>query len=347
MLRGIPTNADYLATAKILHKDAWPQIADVLWHEMMDKSQIWFTPDVESEEREREKESAKLSMLSAVIVAFTGFEHLLRAEVVKNNPYLLIVRHPKEWAGSGKDFSEVNSIEAEHLPQLVNEVSGNSLSPALIDKYQAVRKLRNRAVHSHDGLDPKAAAKVGRLLLELYAWSSHRKCGWLDLLREDDGRLKNWAGLHPDSSAVYDEFHQRLKNFACVEALCTSAAERATFLGLFRNHGKASRRYLCPGCNMDWKDLSYYHWKPEPSVRPAQLLCGPDGWRPLLHCHSCQFDWPVSRRKCTTPSCKGDVIIDSADAMWQVLFRSIGWDGEYVCMTCGRGQDDRPPAARR
>lgn len=343
MLKGIPAHTDYVATAKILHRDAWSKICDVLWHEIMEYDDGWRIPNLETDERDRERADATLSMLSAVILAFTGFEHLLRAEVVKFNPYLLIVRHPKEWAATAtpKDFCDINSIEAKYLPRLVNEVSGNPLSPGLIDKYQEVRSLRNRAVHSHNGLDglgPQAARQIGRLLLELYVWASHgqSQTAWLDLLREDNSRLHEWVEHHPNASVIYDEFHRRLVNFACVEALCTSAKEKAEFLGLFLYRSDASRRYYCPGCCMGWSGLDYAHLKP--GVRPAQLKCDPEGW-PFLYCHSCQISWPVIRRACTASPCRGDVMVERKHPRFVYLFPRIDFHGNCVCMTCMSGQD--------
>ena len=357
LFENVPTKTDYETSARILHFDAWPAVRNALWTlppiEVVSSVEPDHIPqfrDVELPESDtswnidyevmwsRHEEQQRYSSLSSIILAMTGFEHILRASITQVNPLLLLATRPKDWPKRpDRDFLELTSLDSEELPTLVNAISQHLLPTDAVDNYHQLRKLRNRAIHTHNAFDKGAPELIARLLLRIYAWHYKAANAWLSRLVETSAFHQADVSVIPSSL-----FREWIENFVTLEGVCRTNDEKMEDLGLrasdtgFRG---LARRYVCPYCcvhteNGNGHVLVFV-------AKPAQISAERKN---ALFCHSCLHEYPVVREKCrrgllgdSGKSCQGDVQFaynnihpyPTMEPPWRTPFNP-----ERFCLTC-------------
>ena len=145
----LPTKQQYDFEAFLLIGSALKLVFDVVKSksEAIDAG-ISIDDDVDTKAYEA---ACQHQLKNALVFAQQAYEMYLRGVVCEISPYLL-VPDQQGWikkAGSGDvRFSEVRSVQAAELPNLINAVSKDRLEDATISIFGKLRELRNRLVHA-------------------------------------------------------------------------------------------------------------------------------------------------------------------------------------------------------
>lgn len=231
---------------------------------------------------------------------------------------MLLLRNESKFSTTPKDidFAEFRTLDAVELPGAVNSFCKCHLSDNFIKSYNLIRSLRNQIAHlgrSNKAFDPDELLHI-LIFQYLELWAERL---WLN------DRVK--FASQTRASFFYDYKYASPHMHVMNELRRTfSILTKSEFKKLF-GHTKSVRRYRCHSC-IDEASMRYADFDAN-DCKTAFL--NEEGTS--LHCAMCGHIYKVSRAKCDSPECKGNVIGDNAD-------RYAG-----MCHTCGEPQETIVP----
>jgi hypothetical protein len=203
------------------------------------------------------------------------------------------------------EFSQFKTIDAIHLPKVLNAVSAQKLSERFQTHYDDLRNLRNRLMHSV-GRAPIEGPDFYRIVLRSFKYLEPGR-PWLKerqayLERNEDAVL--YSGDAGDYVLIKEAVRviESLKPSDCVDLL---------------GFDRRKRRYLCPSCEAT---LSSF----EDEGAYLCQLSEDDPNHISIRCYLCETSFEVERARCSNEDCKGDVI----------------WTEDQMCLTCGATRQD-------
>lgn len=266
-----------------------------------------------AEERNEYYAKCQVELEKICVFASQACELALKSRICAVSPYLLLLGNEPRFKASQKDFdyTEFRTIDAVDLPSAVNALCPELLSDAFIQRYNQLRKLRNKITHLGIAGTPFDPDELLSIMIEQYAelWPEHRLlsdwCSYLSGTRFSffyDGKYSS-AGM---------ELTESLRTFYAK----LSKGQFNTLFGV----PKSKRRYACLNCYDDESLARGIHSYEEFDV--AHLID-----KNTLQCFLCRECYTVTREKCCAPGCKGNVL--SSESAF-----------EGICHTCGSHRDD-------
>lgn len=217
----------------------------------------------------------------------------LKGRIARVSPYLLL-GDPADWspkaAKGATSFGELPSLEASKLVAVHNSVVDPPLDPSFNTFWTAVRKDRNRIMHSAPRVT-FTAGEVTRTIL-MAANALFAETSWVDRLFAMEGESK--FAIFGLDDHVYSAV---VGQVACAIEFLTPAEAIDLFGFNPRQHA-----YLCPAC---FEATPYDYAVDLPKL--AQFAAKVPG-ETELSCVVCQTTTDVSRDECVYPECVGNVI---------------------------------------
>lgn len=246
---------------------------------------------------------------TALILTYQAIEFLLKAQVCKESPLLLLDQNPTDWPtkpdSDDKDFDDLYTISGESLVRKYSaSLKGEKVDIKLIQFIEEVRITRNRVMHgaSNQKLKPKFIIEI---ILDTFLHFLGVNSFW-DTTR--DLLISNpMFGLFDEDFEEAD-LHKRL-----------DYTESIIGKNKFQLHFDIRldcRRYLCPWCfealiqHDEELESGWAFLKPERTAGAN-----------MVECLNCKKENKVVRVKCNENGCKGDVIFKNTK--------------DPFCLTCG------------
>lgn len=250
---------------------------------------------------------------TALILTYQAIEFLLKAEVCRESPLLLLDQNPSDWPtkpdSNDKDFDDLYTINGEGLVRKYSaSVKGKTVDIKLIEFIEEVRIVRNKVMHgaSKQELTPEYIIQI---ILDTFLHFLGENSFW-DTTR--DLLINNPMFGSFDEDFEEADFYRRL-----------DYTENIIGQAKFQKHFDMRldcRRYYCPWC----LEALIKHGEEIQSkwgfLQP-QRTQGAN----IIKCLNCRNETEVIRKKCTEKDCKGDVIYEG--------------DDETLCLTCSNEQE--------
>lgn len=266
-----------------------------------------------SEEAEKSFElymaASKRHLTTALSTTQQGVEFILKGRIAEISPYLLIADDPSKWPSPYKgvpiNFSDFKTIDAQDLIRVIDTFSDRPLDKEFCEQFKALKKKRNRIMHSVDKCLAVSFTEVIESILFMHK----------SLFPED-----SWPSVRlsfiksaPDSK-LYDDNGSSI-NQICKEMYFVIDLMSPSQVKKYFKIDKKQRRYFCPECMNSadsHKDFDYKLAVLKPKGSESEQL----------YCPICDAIYDVHRCDCKK-ECQGNVIaLDD------------------TCLTCGQEQAD-------
>lgn len=237
MITEIPTYDDFFDQGKELFVSSWKTIID--FFEEVEYGNA-YADELDFCEPEYWKRSFRyLSLVLSTIQH--GVELTLKGIICQESPYLLIASDHSKWPKVNKngdiEFSEFKTIDASKLLEVCKKVSERSFTTDFNHKYDEMRKLRNKIMHSVDKNIKKDAVDVLEKLLFM-----HRTLFPEELwIKTRSSCLMN----EPSKLIGADEFYTNRLSFELELAINRLPADKVK---TYFNVDKNLPAYYCPEC---------------------------------------------------------------------------------------------------
>lgn len=305
MVKNVPTPEGLKRSALRAYYSAWDSVTEV--REDYNK----YVEEVGEEDGIKEEYASKSEGDFYLIVQGIGLfnELSLKAKVCSVSPYLLLIGNDAKISkkSADLDFSDLRTVDAFELPNIVNAFCSEPLDDNFIQVYHKYRSLRNKIAHLGFTEASFSADALLREMVFLYAklWGQD----WLaNKLRYEEEHRGSFFHDGRYASAEANVMSQLEFIYAFL-----TAGEFKTLVG----KAKTTRRYRCHECYYQ-ATLKFYN-PDEGECRTAYLNDSGE----LLQCVMCQKAFKVMRESCGLGACKGNVISDT------------GGDFSGHCHTCG------------
>lgn len=305
MIRDIPTATDFEITGISLLNLAWDTVSSLYLDRENSKITEW---DDGGQVLEEFWQSAHQHLSNALVLTQQGIEFFVKARIARVSPFLLLDRNPKDWpkgcSENDTPFADFRTLDAQDLIRVHDTVAQQRLNTSFCRRVDGLRRARNSVMHS---LDKRLRHSPSDLWISILD-ASHHLLGpqlWI-------GTRRKYLEGSPSSLVFSDDTPAWQLSWECQHLLqILTPSQVSEFLGA----DLKSRWYICSGCEIGAPD--YFETPP----RTAQLRPkGPNATD--IFCFVCGITSTVSRRACSDPDCKGNVIDPS----------------ENVCLTCHRDQ---------
>ncbi len=297
MLHDIPSYEDFIKSGKGQFDFAWDVAISYL--KLVDEANTsgWLDGDdpEDSEKEEEFWEAAKQRLQNALAILQQGVEFILKGYIAKISPYILIAGAPAEWPKQkGKkaiSFSDLKTIDSQDLIKTYNLFSPTSLPVDFVTKFNHLRMLRNRSVHSIDKELKVSAIEVITNVLEMHKF----------LLPNENWVVTRTNFLEDSPTSLlfysYEAVPAQVSwEFFIVFSLLTSSEVKKFF-----KIEKKQRNYICPECKLNSGDYA--------SIEPKYAVLIPNTPKSnQIYCFVCQKKHKVIRERCCEIGCKGNVI---------------------------------------
>lgn len=294
-VKDVPSCEDFLNIGSDHLQLAWDQVVGLL----TDFNDAFYGYHFLEHDKEIEDEYWKASrriLLTALTIAQQGVELTLKGYIAQVSPYLLIQNPAGKLPGSSINseitFSDFKTIDAQDLVKTVTTFTDKPLSEQFQIRFEELRKLRNRIMHSIGKEVSIGPSQLIEIIMEAHSELFPDNHWPLDRMRFlDRSPVAHLGGYEFTRNRVCWELE------AVLDLLKPSKAEK--FFGI----DKKQRRYLCPECLSE-------------ANRDAGFECRLAVLRPKsskatnLYCFVCDQTFPVTRRRCDEPECKGNVFHD-------------------------------------
>lgn len=253
--------------------------------------------------------SVQPELANAYSLIQQAMEMALKGRIAAVSPFLLLSRDPREWP-KGVDtkdtsFGEFHTLNASDLLKVHNSVVEPALDNEFGAFWDAVRRDRNRIMHSTS----RATFTASQIVLAILraAQSLFADMPWpTRLLAQEAGQ--KYAIFRMDDH-VYSSV---VGEIACAMDLLTPADARAIF-----GFDKGRRAYVCPQCYVSAeRDFAVNL----PKLAQFASRCSDET---TLHCVFCNANSQIERMGCEYPDCRGNVV------------------DHNLCLTCLREQDEQ------
>lgn len=301
MIKNIPKAKDYENVAK----QCLMQAFNIIFEE--DKLFLYN----EDDDLRNEFWKYHLALLNtSVILVYQGIESLMKSQICKESPLLLIELKRPDWptgpGSNSKDFNDLFTIGGDSLSKTYFATNQVSLTDQEVLNFtEEVRIARNRIMHGtdHNDLTPEYVIgiiiKTFTIFLGVDAWWNTTR----------DFMINNPLFGILDEDYEEAQLYERLDY---VEEIIGKGMLNSNF-----SLNLKCRRYLCPWC---WTSLGQEGQDLESSW--AYLVPQKTPNVKEIHCLNCKRTNEVIRKSCSDEGCKGNVIYSTED-------------GDEICLTCG------------
>lgn len=309
MIQDIPTEADFTSAGKDFLCLAWDNACGLSLR-LQDSVDNYLVEDAEASDMYWRASQRYLS--TALSLIEQAVEFIIKGRIAAISPYLLIANDFSSWPKPSNntpvDFASFKTIDAKDLLVVHNAICSTPLPESFTQLFEKLRKQRNTIMHTVDPAVRIHASDLLETILEVH-YSLFPDESWIRLRRES---IENG----PESIAYFfpDEYNDSIiiREILHVIEFLTPEIVRKYF-----NFDKKQRRYICPDCHSSCSDAFPDKFPPTAVLHPK----GPQST--LLFCFICTATHTVTRKDCTTPSCKGNVL----------------YDHDNTCLTCYNEND--------
>lgn len=268
-----------------------------------------YLKDDESLERDEFWDYHAGDLNTALILTYQAIEFLLKAQVCKESPLLLLDQNPTDWPtkpdSDDKDFDDLYTISGESLVRKYSaSLRDEKVDIKLVQFIEEVRITRNRVMHgaSKQKLQPKFIIEI---ILDTFLYFLGVNSFW-DTTRD--------LLINNPMFGIFDEDFEEAD--LCKRLDYTESIIGKSKFQLHFDNRLDCRRYLCPWCfealiqHGEELQSKWAFLKPERTAGANEI-----------ECLNCKKAHKVKREKCNENPCKGDVIyINTKDPF---------------CLTCG------------
>jgi hypothetical protein len=304
MIVDVPSPSDFTESGLALLNCAWEPVISLLLD--LDES-AYFGVIPKKDETDRFWEAAKQTLSTALAIAQQGIEFVIKGKIADTSPYLLIAGNPREWPRhcSSQDtaFADFKTLDAQDLLIVYNTVAETRFGCDFATKYEELRRKRNSLMHTIDKRIQLHAIEVITEILSVHKYLFPGD-SWINVRRE-------FLELSPLSELHSSDWVEPrvIREFSLITEVL-KPSEMKEFFGC----NKKQRRYICPECHYASGDAEIY---------PKTALLKPNkSTSRILYCYVCGKDMEVTRDKCKSGDCQGNVI-------------SVEYE---ICTSCGDGQ---------
>ncbi|MBO0360450.1 hypothetical protein J0X19_20985 [Hymenobacter sp. BT186] len=326
MLTAIPNPDDYKNVGIECLVQAYKSIFSVDNGEMrhgVERGQIW--------------KYNEIVLRTSIVLIHQGIELLLKSEVAKKSPLLLIDQRRGEWKtlpNSGDEsFTDLYTIGGNDLLRTFYAcIPANSISEDFITHFEDVRVKRNKIVHSIGG-EEISPEDVLKLILWTFTFLLGPDSFWESVLDKFYNHPGHEVG---DEELEFEEIQQYI-HLVYLEGILGK--------GELNNHFKVdlkARRYYCPTCTAGGGVLVKGDDSVEeyPSGKWAFLSPNaPDSTG--LECLVCRESFDIERKDCNPTEgepCKGNVIYLDEPGETDEDTGEVYEEDSFICLTCMRDQ---------
>jgi hypothetical protein len=295
MIKNIPNSEAYEAIALSLLNRAWETTLELLLS--FDEAREYDDEDDPIDEPEYWK-AAQVELSVAITLVQQAAEFLIKARIAVQSPYLLLSGEPKNWPRrcdqEDLQFADFRTLNAEDLIRVHDTFCEDRLSQAVKQRFDHLRVLRNRIMHT---VDVELKIETKEIILAVLEYS-HDFIGpkqWISA-------RKKYLEQAPHSVAypyyVYEnQIATVVREYLKVIDIL-SPSEASKLLGFY----KKRRIYNCHTCHVEMGDFGG-------DLLPKVALLLPNSSTSTnLRCFVCEKDYQVKREDCEHPGCKGNVI---------------------------------------
>lgn len=262
----------------------------------------------------------QIVLKTGIVLIHQGVESLMKSEICKKSPFLLIEKRRSEWKtlpnNSDDSFSDLYTIAGDDLLKTFYACTGSKkVHKNFINHYEEIRIKRNKIIHGL-GTEKLTPEYVLRLILCSFTYLLGKDSFWSAVL---DKFYRHPGFDHEDSDVEWEEIIQY---------------NRMEHLNLFlgkkelKKHFSVditARAYYCPDCS-EKAEIITANGMQHPNSMWAFLNPNiPDSTK--ITCIVCQTEFDVIREDCVKADCKGNI---------KYLLEE-GEEGEpdtWVCLTC-------------
>lgn len=303
MILNVPTAEDFKEHGIMFLNFAWDTVFNLLLH--ISDSQEW-AEEQKPKHTAKDWATAKKPVSIAHALAQQGSELIVKSIIAKESPYLLIKDSHKNWpkykGRKGIDFADFRTIDAQDLIQVCNKVRQEPLPNNFTEAFNRLRKRRNALFHTVDKKNKFSDKEMIEYILDS-----------VDLVAP-----KEWPQLR--RKYLSEDFELE----ACEEdgSMGRLSREMVQMIELLHpgklkslfGFNKKQRKYVCPHCSWEFGRHDYTEYPRTAQLKPNS----PDSTN--VYCFVCDKNTPVTREKCTSENCKGNVINTVDDIMCLTCF---------------------------
>lgn len=306
MIKGLPKPDEYQSVAIECLIQAFNNISSV------DNALNNETP------REEIWDYNQIVLRTTLVLIHQGVEGLMKSEICKKSPLLLIEKKRSEWRtlpnNPDESFSDFNTIGGDDLLKTFYACTGTKkIHKSFLKHYEEIRTKRNKIVHGlgTGKLTPEYTLK---LILNSFTYLLGKDSFWLSVL----GKFYSHPGfVHSDSEVEWED---------------TIQYNKMEYLDLFLGRKElkkhfsidiTAREYLCPFCTEKAEEITSEGMKRPDSKWAFLNPNNPDSTD--MTCVVCQTDFGIIREDCLVEGCKGNV---------KYLLEDDEEEETWVCLTC-------------
>lgn len=252
-----------------------------------------FPPTDEGGTEEEFWNGARGRLRNSANLLHQGIDFLLKANICKVSPFLLIDTSPDKIPKPNKSgniaFSDIYTHDSSKLPKIYNTVCSTPLIDDFMNLYERSRTRRNKIMHTVDKTLVVEAKTVIKESIELIKYLVNDK--WVDLRREFLEESPE-SRLHYSSEVINAEL---VSEAGVLREILTDAEFIKTY-----GVTKKRRFYLCPDCyDPDFIQDQIGTCVLEPNTPQSTNA----------YCVICSKNFAISRERCSSAECKSNVIM--------------------------------------
>lgn len=249
-------------------------------------------------------EKSQPELGNAYALVQQGQEFALKGKIAAISPFLLLTRDPRDWPKrcdvEDVPFSKFRMADSADLIKIYNTFGSHRFPSEFSAFFDEVRRQRNVIVHVGGKGKRVPVAELFVNIIKTYD-NLFEKGEWPKRRREylDNNRISTVFSNDHVGANLITEFDMLVEVLSPQQAL--------ELLGF----DKKARRYLCPTCSDDARDL-------DTKIRLAQLRPN-QPTSASVYCFVCGATFKVKRKACLHAGCKSNVIADEGDHKGECL----------------------------
>jgi len=302
MIKEIPTTQDFNETAEQLLMSAYNNVYSLVvdyfeWEEDFDPTAYW--------------QAEWYTLTAAYALAQQATEFFIKARICAISPYLLISNAHLPKASDKKDisFSEFRTIDAQYLIKMHDTVFNERLDDRFKQKYDTMRKIRNKVIHTVDKSLPVEYSDLIETILYIHkifgTGVNWLNCQFLEIEISKDGIVDYNKQEHESQErlAIYSEL-------SVLDRILSPSKLKEYF-----DYNKNDSSVDCPSCVevIAFSKFQDYEWNNQ-KYKPFKPISNSENY-----CIICLYQGSIISSTCSEDGCDG-TLIDKAS---------------QVCLECG------------
>lgn len=266
MINNVPTAESLYSSGKECFNLSWTMVYELL--QDLEVAEEW--NDIEREQKNNFWMAARRKLLAALTIAQQGVELVLKGDIAKVSPYLLISKFEESAKKEGCDFSDFFTINEKNLIKVRNCVSDSSLADSFVTKYEKERKLRNEVMHL-ETKDYKSASDIEKLAIEILEYILNVCKVFFPSEKWINNRFQYLE--NSTDHYIYDESDSQLQ--ICYELNSIIKVLSPTSVKTYFGIDPKKKGYYCPNCyfNCDHNNGEMDEVKLARLISKTELYC--------------------------------------------------------------------------